>query len=185
MDRHSFRGIYAIPVTPFTADLDIDEAARLRATLKFCMDAGVHGLVANANISEVAYLSDEREEADGHDGRGGCRRENPGRYRCIERASPAVRRDGPTRGADRGGRHHGHAADIPSADAGRDQDLLSRIGLVLQSPDHRSECQQSWRDADERVVPRRTDRRNTKRPLHQGGDGIPGTADKRRAAHRG
>ena len=183
MDRHSYRGIYAIPVTPFTADLDIDEAA-LRATLKFCMDAGVHGLVANANISEVAYLSDEEKkltatmvvEAAGGD---------PGRCRRIERASPAVRRDGPTRGADRGGRHHGHAADIPSADAGRDQDLLSRIGLVLQSPDHRSECQQSWRDADERVVPRRTDRRNTKRPLHQGGDGIPGTADKRRAAHRG
>ena len=33
VDKDTFRGIYAIVVTPFTAALDLDEAA-LRATLK-------------------------------------------------------------------------------------------------------------------------------------------------------
>jgi dihydrodipicolinate synthase/N-acetylneuraminate lyase len=57
VDRESFRGIYVIVVTPFTAQLDVDEDA-LRATLKFCFDAGVHGVVATANASEVGYLNE-------------------------------------------------------------------------------------------------------------------------------
>jgi 4-hydroxy-tetrahydrodipicolinate synthase len=57
VDQGTFRGIYAIVVTPFTARLEVDEEA-LRATLKFCFDAGVHGVVATANASEVGYLSE-------------------------------------------------------------------------------------------------------------------------------
>jgi 4-hydroxy-tetrahydrodipicolinate synthase len=57
VDKSTFRGVYVIVVTPFTAALDLDEAA-LRATLRFCFDAGVHGVVATAIASEVGYLSD-------------------------------------------------------------------------------------------------------------------------------
>jgi len=57
LDRESFRGIYVIVVTPFTPALDIDEDA-LRSTVKFCIDAGVHGVVTTANASEVGYLSE-------------------------------------------------------------------------------------------------------------------------------
>jgi dihydrodipicolinate synthase/N-acetylneuraminate lyase len=57
VDQGTFRGIYAIVVTPFTARLEVDEKA-LRATLKFCFDAGVRGVVATANASEVGYLSE-------------------------------------------------------------------------------------------------------------------------------
>jgi 4-hydroxy-tetrahydrodipicolinate synthase len=57
MDGTSFRGIFVIVTTPFTDDLALDEDA-LRATLKFCFDAGVHGVVATANASEVSYLTD-------------------------------------------------------------------------------------------------------------------------------
>ena len=57
IDRSTFRGIYVIVVTPFTDALELDEDA-LRSTLKFCFDAGVHGVVATANASEVGYLSE-------------------------------------------------------------------------------------------------------------------------------
>jgi 4-hydroxy-tetrahydrodipicolinate synthase len=57
LDRSSYRGIYVIVVTPFTDALDIDEAG-LRATVRFCLAAGVDGLVSPANASEVGYLSD-------------------------------------------------------------------------------------------------------------------------------
>lgn len=58
LDQDTFRGIYVIVVTPFTEDLELDEDA-LRSTLDFCLDAGVHGLVAPAIASEVSYLSEE------------------------------------------------------------------------------------------------------------------------------
>ncbi len=58
LDRNNFRGIYVIVVTPFTEDFEVDEAA-LSATLDFCLDAGVHGLVAPAIASEVSYLSEQ------------------------------------------------------------------------------------------------------------------------------
>lgn len=57
MDSKSYRGIYVIVTTPFTETFEIDEDS-LRATLKFCFDAGVHGVVAPANASEVGYLTD-------------------------------------------------------------------------------------------------------------------------------
>jgi len=57
LDRESFRGIYVIVVTPFTEALQVDEDA-LGATVRFCIDAGVHGVVTTANASEVGYLSE-------------------------------------------------------------------------------------------------------------------------------
>ena len=57
LDRTNFRGIYVIVTTPFTDALEIDEPG-LRRTLKFCFDAGVHGVVSTANASEVGYLSE-------------------------------------------------------------------------------------------------------------------------------
>lgn len=63
MDRNSFRGIFVIVTTPFTADLLLDEDG-LEATLDFCLSAGVHGVVANALASEGGYLSEaERKRA--------------------------------------------------------------------------------------------------------------------------
>jgi len=57
VDQRTFQGIYVIVVTPFTERLEVDEDA-LRATLRFCFDAGVHGVVATAIASEVGYLSE-------------------------------------------------------------------------------------------------------------------------------
>ena len=58
-----YRGIYVILLTPFDADRALDEDG-LRRTLRFCLDCGVHGVVANANASEVGYLSEaERRRA--------------------------------------------------------------------------------------------------------------------------
>ncbi len=57
VDQKTFRGIYVIVVTPFTERLELDEDG-LRATLQFCFDAGVDGVVATANASEVGYLSE-------------------------------------------------------------------------------------------------------------------------------
>lgn len=58
MDKQSYRGIYVIVVTPFLPNLDIDEDG-LRRTVRFCLEAGVHGLVSTANAGEVGYLNDE------------------------------------------------------------------------------------------------------------------------------
>lgn len=63
LDRTTFRGIYVIVVTPFTESHELDEAG-LRKTLQFSLDAGVHGVVANALASEGGYLSEaERKRA--------------------------------------------------------------------------------------------------------------------------
>lgn len=63
MDRNSFRGIFVIVTTPFTADLRVDEDG-LEETIDFCLAAGVHGVVANAVASEGGYLSEaERRRA--------------------------------------------------------------------------------------------------------------------------
>jgi 4-hydroxy-tetrahydrodipicolinate synthase len=53
-----FRGIFAIPVTPFTASGELDEAS-LRREVRFCLDCGAHGIVAPVNASEFSSLSDE------------------------------------------------------------------------------------------------------------------------------
>lgn len=58
MDRSDFRGVFVIVTTPFTDDLRLDEDG-LRRTVDFCIASGATGVVATANASEVAYLSDE------------------------------------------------------------------------------------------------------------------------------
>lgn len=69
----NWRGIFAIVVTPFTEDLELDEPA-LRRQVEFCIQAGGAGLVGPANAGEFAVMSDEErrrwirivvEEADG------------------------------------------------------------------------------------------------------------------------
>lgn len=51
------RGVFAIPVTPFTPALDVDGKA-LERVVEFCLAAGAHGLVAPVNASEFSSLSD-------------------------------------------------------------------------------------------------------------------------------
>ncbi len=53
-----FRGIFAIPPTPFFPDGSLDEAS-LRSCITFCLQAGVHGLVYPVNASEFDLLTDE------------------------------------------------------------------------------------------------------------------------------
>jgi dihydrodipicolinate synthase/N-acetylneuraminate lyase len=52
-----FRGVYAIPPTPFTEDDRVDVAS-LRACVDFCVRAGAHGIVAPVNASEGPFLTD-------------------------------------------------------------------------------------------------------------------------------
>lgn len=52
-----WRGVFAIPPTPFHDDLQIDFDS-LRKTVRFGLDCGVRGLVASAIASETAYFSD-------------------------------------------------------------------------------------------------------------------------------
>ena len=60
LDRTNFRGIFVIVVTPFLDDSALDERG-LERTMQFCLDAKVHGVVANAIASEGFYLDrDER-----------------------------------------------------------------------------------------------------------------------------
>jgi 4-hydroxy-tetrahydrodipicolinate synthase len=63
LDRNTFRGIFVIVVTPFAEDSSVDERG-LERTMRFCMDARVHGVVANAIASEGGFLDrDERRRA--------------------------------------------------------------------------------------------------------------------------
>lgn len=52
------RGVYAIPPTPFTAEGELDEQG-LQSTVRFCLRAGVHGIVTPVNASEFTSLTDE------------------------------------------------------------------------------------------------------------------------------
>ncbi|MDP6055896.1 MAG: dihydrodipicolinate synthase family protein [Dehalococcoidia bacterium] len=63
MSRNSqFRGVYAIPITPFNKDLSVDWES-LRKCIAFSVDAGAHGIVLPVNASEGPYLTDaERKE---------------------------------------------------------------------------------------------------------------------------
>ncbi len=56
--REQFRGVFAIPVTPFDEDGTMDEAG-LRRCVEFCVAAGAHGLVAPVNASEFSALTDD------------------------------------------------------------------------------------------------------------------------------
>jgi 4-hydroxy-tetrahydrodipicolinate synthase len=52
-----FRGIFAIPVTPFTGDGDLDLPS-LRRCVEFCIVAGAGGIVAPVNASEFFTLTE-------------------------------------------------------------------------------------------------------------------------------
>jgi 4-hydroxy-tetrahydrodipicolinate synthase len=57
-----FRGVYAIPVTPFNEDLSVDWDS-LRKCIAFSVEAGAHGIVLPVNASEGPFLTDaERKE---------------------------------------------------------------------------------------------------------------------------
>jgi len=53
-----WKGIFVIVVTPFSDTLELDEAG-LRKVVRFCIEAGAHGLVGPANASEFPTLSDD------------------------------------------------------------------------------------------------------------------------------
>jgi dihydrodipicolinate synthase/N-acetylneuraminate lyase len=55
---HAWRGMFVIVVTPFTDSYELDEAS-LRREVRFCIEAGAHGLVGPANAGEFATLSDD------------------------------------------------------------------------------------------------------------------------------
>lgn len=62
MAQGSMRGVYVILVTPFDEYGALDEVS-LRRQIRFCLDAGVHGVVGPAVASEYWTLSDdERRE---------------------------------------------------------------------------------------------------------------------------
>jgi dihydrodipicolinate synthase/N-acetylneuraminate lyase len=52
-----FRGVFAIPPTPFDDDGRLDIAS-LRRCVDFCVAAGAHGIVAPVNASEAIALTD-------------------------------------------------------------------------------------------------------------------------------
>ena len=52
------RGLFAIPVTPFTDDGVLDEGS-LRRLIAFCVEAGSHGIVTPVNASEFTTLTDD------------------------------------------------------------------------------------------------------------------------------
>jgi dihydrodipicolinate synthase/N-acetylneuraminate lyase len=52
-----FRGVFAIPPTPFDDLGNVDEAS-LRSCVEFCVRAGSHGIVAPVNASESIALTD-------------------------------------------------------------------------------------------------------------------------------
>jgi 4-hydroxy-tetrahydrodipicolinate synthase len=53
-----FRGVFAIPPTPFDDAGNIDEPS-LRRCVDFCVAAGAHGVVAPVNASEAIALTDQ------------------------------------------------------------------------------------------------------------------------------
>ncbi len=61
MGGRLMRGLFAIPVTPFDEQGEIDEAS-LHSVMRFCVEAGSHGIVTPVNVSEFTTLStDERK----------------------------------------------------------------------------------------------------------------------------
>lgn len=58
MSVENWRGIFAIPMTPFDDEDRIDEDA-LRAEIQFCIEAGARGLCVPVMVSEFQLLSEE------------------------------------------------------------------------------------------------------------------------------
>ncbi len=61
MSTAPWRGIFVIIVTPFTESYELDEES-LRKEVRFCIEAGAHGLVGPANASEFPTLSDDERK---------------------------------------------------------------------------------------------------------------------------
>lgn len=61
MNDQPWRGIFVIVVTPFTETYELDEES-LRKEVRFCIEAGAHGLVGPANASEFPTLSDDERK---------------------------------------------------------------------------------------------------------------------------
>ena len=57
MADRPYRGVFTIPVTPFTDTGALDNEG-LEAVVEFCIAAGAHGLVTPVNASEFSALSD-------------------------------------------------------------------------------------------------------------------------------
>ncbi len=58
MPGEPFRGVFAIPVTPFDERGALDEAS-LRRCIDFCVEGGAHGIVTPVNASEFTSLTDD------------------------------------------------------------------------------------------------------------------------------
>ena len=56
-----WRGVFTIPVTPFDPRGEVDEQS-LERCVRFCVDAGAHGVVAPVNASEAPLLSDDERK---------------------------------------------------------------------------------------------------------------------------
>lgn len=56
-----WRGVFTIPVTPFDPTGEVDEPS-LERCVRFCVDAGAHGVVAPVNASEAPLLSDDERK---------------------------------------------------------------------------------------------------------------------------
>jgi 4-hydroxy-tetrahydrodipicolinate synthase len=57
LNQMAFRGVFAIPVTPFTPDDEVDIGS-LRRCVDFCVAAGAGGVVAPVNASEFFTLTE-------------------------------------------------------------------------------------------------------------------------------
>ena len=58
MSKKKWRGIFAIPMTPFDAQDRIDEDT-LRAEIQFCIGSKVGGIISPVMVSEFWYLSED------------------------------------------------------------------------------------------------------------------------------
>ncbi len=61
MPGEPFRGVFAIPVTPFDERGALDEAS-LRRCIDFCIEGGAHGIVTPVNASEFSSLTDDERK---------------------------------------------------------------------------------------------------------------------------
>jgi dihydrodipicolinate synthase/N-acetylneuraminate lyase len=62
MSGSQMRGVYVILCTPFDDQGQVDFGS-LESVVRFCLDAGVHGVVTTANASEFWTLSDDERKA--------------------------------------------------------------------------------------------------------------------------
>lgn len=61
MPGEPFRGVFAIPVTPFDERGALDEVS-LRRCIDFCIEGGAHGIVTPVNASEFSSLTDDERK---------------------------------------------------------------------------------------------------------------------------